>query len=122
MQMQHLKYHFNFDNRGRTETREKIGEFVRDLVELTVMTNPGERVNRPDFGSGLPSYLFEPNSETLATSLEFLIKSNLQRWLQHLVLIEDLAVEGKDANLLINLTYTILATSERVEQQMTREL
>jgi len=122
MQAEHLQYFYNFDNRGRTDTTPELSEFVKDLVELTLLTNPGERVNRPDFGSGLPSYVFEPNSETLATSVEFLIKSNLQRWLQHLVLIEALSVRGQDSSLIVDLTYSVLATGERIEQQMTRNL
>ena len=36
---------------------------IRDLIEQVLFTSPGERVNRPDFGSGLLRLVFAPNSD-----------------------------------------------------------
>ena len=51
------------------------------MIEQMLFTNPGERVNRPDFGSGLMQLVFAPNSPELAAALEFTLQAALDRWL-----------------------------------------
>ena len=46
-----------------------------------LFTAPGERVNRPDFGSGLLQLVFAPNSDELAGATQFLVQGALQQWL-----------------------------------------
>jgi uncharacterized protein len=62
-----LDYSFHFDGRGRTASTDE-DEYIRDLIEQVLFTAPGERVNRPDFGSGVLHLLFAPNSYELATA------------------------------------------------------
>ena len=59
-----IDFPFQFDRRGRTATTSDAGH-VRDMIEQLLFTNPGERVNRPDFGSGLQQLVFAPNSTEL---------------------------------------------------------
>ncbi len=56
-----IAYPFHFDGRGRTATADD-DRHIRDLIEAVLFTNPGERVNRPEFGSGLGQLIFAPNS------------------------------------------------------------
>ena len=51
----------HFDHRGRTADVD-VDAHVRQMIEQLLFTNPGERVNRPDFGSGLLQLVFAPNS------------------------------------------------------------
>lgn len=51
-----IAYPFRFDGGGRTATADD-DRHIRDLIEGVLFTNPGERVNRPDFGSGLGQLL-----------------------------------------------------------------
>ena len=51
------------------------------MIEQLVFTNPGERVNRPDFGSGLQQMVFAPNSAELAATLQFTTQALLQQYL-----------------------------------------
>jgi len=46
-----IDFPFRFDARGRT-AETGADDHIRDLIEEFLFTNPGERVNRPDFGSG----------------------------------------------------------------------
>ncbi|MEM1177006.1 MAG: GPW/gp25 family protein [Acidobacteriota bacterium] len=74
-------------------------EHVREMIELVLFTAPGERVNRPDFGSGLLRLVFSPrNPETLA-AVQFQAQSQLQQWLGHVIDARSVAVEmlGQDA-------------------------
>ena len=60
-----IDFPFHFDNRGRTAITND-DEHIRDMIEQFLFTNPGERVNRPEFGSGLLQMIFAPNSPELA--------------------------------------------------------
>ena len=90
--MSQLDYPFHFDTRGRTaETGDDA--HIRDLIEQVLFTAPGERVNRPTFGSGLMQLVFAPNSDTLAATTQFLVQGALQQWLGDLIIVE--AVAGR---------------------------
>lgn len=114
-----VNYPYRFDELGRTATTT-YREHVEDLVEITLLTSPGERVNRPEFGAGLASLTFEPNSTALADSADLLTRSNLQRWLQDIITIESVSVNRDDATLSIHVVYTLVGTGERVEQTVVR--
>ena len=60
--MTDVDYPFGFDATGRTRAASRE-DHVRDLVEQVLFTAPGERVNRPQFGSGLLGLVFEPNGD-----------------------------------------------------------
>ena len=60
-------------------------DHVRDLVEQVLFTAPGERVNRPQFGSGLLGLVFEPNGDALAAATRARVDGALQLWLSDVV-------------------------------------
>ena len=47
-----LNFPYRLDGRGRTQEASQQ-DYVTQLVEQVLFTTPGERVNMPDFGSGL---------------------------------------------------------------------
>jgi phage baseplate assembly protein W len=116
-----LAYPLRFDGRGRTaETDDE--RHVRDLIELVLFTAPGERVNRPEFGSGLHQLVFAPNSDELASALQFLIQSALQQWLGHLIEVEAVVAEADDATLRVGVQYVVRRTQERRSARFDRGL
>ena len=48
---------------------------MRQLVEQVLFTSPGERVNLPDFGSGLLQLPFAPNSMEMAAATQFSVQA-----------------------------------------------
>jgi phage baseplate assembly protein W len=54
-----LDYPLHFDGRGRTAATTD-DEHIRDMIEQLLLTAPGERVNRPTFGSGVLGLVFAP--------------------------------------------------------------
>ena len=72
-----IDYPYQFSGEGRTAATE-YEAYIRDLIEQVLFTTPGERVNRPTFGSGLLQLVFEPNSVELAGTTQFLAQSSLQ--------------------------------------------
>jgi uncharacterized protein len=95
-----------FDHRGRTA--ESIdARYVRELIEVVLFTAPGERVMRPDFGSGVSQLLFEPNSPELAGTTEMLVQSALTQWLGALITVSGVRVDAQDAVLHVSVTYAM---------------
>jgi Bacteriophage baseplate protein W len=105
----HIDFPFHFDNRGRTADTGDA-DHVRDMIEQLLFTSPGERVNRPDFGSGLLQMVFAPNSPELAAALQFTVQASLQRWLGDVIDVGALEVASEDATLRVELTYTLRTT------------
>src|SRR5215213_6935890 len=99
-----IDFPFHFDARGRTAATTDDGH-IRDLIEQLLFTSPGERVNRPDFGSGLLQLVFAPTSDELATALQFTIQAALQRWLGDLIELQSVEVTSDDAVVRIVVRY-----------------
>ncbi len=110
-----IDFPFHFDRRGRTATTDD-NDHIRDMIEEYLFTSPGERVNRPDFGSGLLGLVFAPNSPELASALQFTIQAGLQRWLGDLVLVQKLEVTSQDSTLSIMVQYVVKATGQQQTQ------
>src|SRR5690348_4363217 len=107
-----IDYPFHFDTRGRTAGTDD-DDHIRDLIEQLLFTSPGERVNRPDFGTGLLQMIFAPNSPELAAALQFTVQAALQQWLGDLIQVQELEVESNDATLRVTLNYVVLRTGEQ---------
>ena len=107
-----IDFPFHFDNRGRTATTSD-DDHIRDMIEQLLFTNPGERVNRPDFGSGLLQLVFAPNSPELAATLQFTMQAALQRWLGDLIEVQALEVTSEDSTLRVVLQYLVRRSGEQ---------
>lgn len=107
-----IAFPYDIDAHGHTASAA-YADHVRQLVEQLLFTAPGERVNRPEFGSGLLQLVFAPNSPELAATLEFTVQAALEQWLGDVIQIDALRVDSEDAVLSVGLTYTLRATGEQ---------
>lgn len=107
-----LDFPFRCDARGRSAAADDE-KHVRDLIEQILFTSPGERVNRPSFGSGLMQLVFAPNSDALAAATQVTVQGALQQWLGDLVQIEAVDVRHDDAMLTVTVHYLLLRTQQR---------
>ncbi|HEX3184532.1 MAG TPA: GPW/gp25 family protein [Pyrinomonadaceae bacterium] len=107
-----IDFPFHYDTRGRTAASGD-DDHVRDMIEQLLFTNPGERVNRPDFGSGLLQLIFAPNSPELAAALQFTVQAALQQWLGDVIQVQALEVSSEDSKLQVELKYFVLSTGEQ---------
>lgn len=121
MSPQNFDFPLSIGGSGRTAT---IGTdaHIRDMLEQLIFTNPGERVNRPDFGSGVLQLVFAPNSPELAAALQFTLKAAIQRWLGDVVEVQDLEVTSRDSTLTIDLSYIVRRTNETRTASFTRNV
>jgi phage baseplate assembly protein W len=116
-----IDYPFHFDRRGRTAAADD-DDHIRDLIEQFLFTNLGERVNRPDFGSGVLQTIFAPNSPELATALQFTVQAGLNQWLGDLIDVQRLEVTSDDAQLRVELQYLVRRTQQTQTADIIRTL
>lgn len=113
-----IAFPYGFDRTGRTATAD-TDRHIRDLIWQVLLTTPGERVNRPTFGTGTAQLVFAPNSDTLAIAQQKLIQAGLQQYLSDLIQVQSVAVENEDATLRITVQYTVLQSQEQRVAQVT---
>jgi phage baseplate assembly protein W len=114
-----IEFPFHFDSRGRT-AGAGADKHIRDMIEQLIFTNPGERVNRPDFGSGVLQLIFAPNSPELAAALQFTMQAALQRWMGDLIDLQALEVTSEDSTLRIDVQYIVRRSNQTQTAQFTR--
>jgi hypothetical protein len=110
-----LKYPYSVGGSGTPNTTT-ADDHLRDLILQVLFTNPGERVNLPEFGVGAQRLVFEPSDLVLRSSAQFLISTNLQRWLGDRIKVEQVnvtSVEGDESTVMIEIVYSALATQQR---------
>jgi phage baseplate assembly protein W len=116
-----IGYPFRIDGRGRTADADRDAH-IHQMIEQLLFTAPGERVNRPIFGTGLLQLVFEPNSEELASATQFLVQGALQQWLGELIQVEAVEVESEEATLHVTVRYVVRRNGQRQVAQFSREV
>jgi phage baseplate assembly protein W len=117
--MIHIDFPLHFDNRGRTALTDEAYH-IRDMIEQLLFTNPGERVNRPEFGSGLQQLVFAPNSPELAAALQFTVQSGLQQWLGDVIDVDAVEATAEEATLRVCISYRIKRSGEQRTESFER--
>src|ERR1700737_2594388 len=98
-----IYFPYQFDGRGRTR-EASLTEYVRQLVEQVLFTSPGERVNLPDFGSGLLQLPFAPNSLEMAAATQFTVQGALQKWLSAFIKVVSVVASANEPALTFTVT------------------
>jgi phage baseplate assembly protein W len=106
-----VDFPLRFDGRGRTAETDDEGH-VRDMIEQLLFTAPGERVNRPTFGSGALALVFAPNGDALAAAMRLSVQASLQEWLGDLIEVASVDVDNDDATLRLTVRYVVRRTGE----------
>jgi phage baseplate assembly protein W len=111
-----LAFPYAFDATGHTAQTDPLMH-ISDMIEQILFTLPGERVNRPTFGSGTAQLVFAPNSEVLAEAQQQAIQAGLQQWLSDLVRVQSVTVAADEAILRVTVVYTVIQTQQQQTQQ-----
>ncbi|WP_428268599.1 GPW/gp25 family protein [Haliangium sp.] len=116
-----LRFPYGLDHRGRT-AEVPIEEHVRGLIEQVLFTAPGERVNRPDFGSGLQQMIFAPGGDVLATTMQSLVQGALLRWVGDEIAVQRVSVRADESRLDVEVQYLILREQRAVSTVFSQEV
>ena len=114
-----IDYPFHIDGCGRSAVTGD-DDHIRDMLEQLIFTSPGERVNRPDFGSGILQLIFAPNSPELAAALQHTLQAAIQRWLGDVIGLQALEVQSVDSKLTIDVKYMVRRTQQSQTASFTR--
>ncbi len=121
-----IDYPFHIDDKGRVAEANEDNH-IQDLIEQVLFTSPGERVNRPDFGSGIMQLIFGKNNQELAVATQFLVQGALEQWLGDIIDIETVDAtavksisEGDSLQVIVK--YVVRRTNEPKTVQFTREV
>ncbi len=113
-----VAFPYGLDDRGRTATAT-YDDHVGQMLELLLLTRPGERVNQPTFGCGLLDQVFAPNSPEIAAALSVTIAAAISLWLQDVLSVTSLDVVAQDSQLIVDIGYTVLATGSATSVTLT---
>ena len=109
-----IQYLFAIDaGHGKLAEETDYPSHVEQLIMQVLMTAPGERVNRPDFGCGIRQMVFAPNSEASASLAQVSVYEALNRWLSSVIEVSQVEVQAENATLRINIAYILKARMER---------
>lgn len=108
------------DHRAAATSRED--QLVREQIEQLLLTIPGERVDRPDFGCGIQLLVFEAATPETAAATEYVVRAGLTRFMSGVVDVEGVRVRTGDAELIVEILYTVLATGRPSAMTVTHPL
>ena len=103
-----VNFPFQFDGAGGTS--DPMADYMNQLIEQVLFTSPGERVNLPDFGSGLLQLPFAPNSMEMAAATQFTVQGALQKWLSAYIKVQSVVASAQESILTVTVTYAPLNT------------
>ncbi len=107
-------YPFGIDKgSGTLKEQQDYAGHVEQMIRQVLLTNPGERINRPDFGCGLARMVFAPNNELTANLLNVMVLQSLQRWLSDLIEVNHVKISAINERLEVNIIYLLKARQER---------
>jgi uncharacterized protein len=112
-----IAFPYGFDGTGHTAQAPDLATHIADMIEQILFTAPGERVNRPTFGSGTAQLVFEPNSDVLAAAQQQAIQAGLQQWLADVIRVQSVTVIAEEATLTVAVAYLVIASQQQVTQQ-----
>ncbi len=78
-----------------------------DLLHL-LLTNKGERLYLPDFGSDLKKYIFEPNDNITHSEIKDNLNQTISKYIPNLI-VNDITFRNDDVQeaIIVELTYTV---------------
>lgn len=98
---------------GRLRKETDYPAYVVQLIKQVLLTAPGERVNRPDFGAGLRRLVFSPTSQETATLLQATVFQSLDRWLGDLIKVDRVDASFAEGRLDVVIAYTLKARGDQ---------
>jgi hypothetical protein len=106
-----VSFPLRMDGRGQVTTTN-YPRHVYEMIEQVLFTLPGERVNRPEFGSQVPFYVFQPLRPDLMDDARNAVDIALQRWLGDVINVVSITLSSEESTVAIHIKYTILKTNQ----------
>ena len=98
---------------GRLRQESDYEQYIAQLIRQVLLTSPGERINRPNFGAGLRRMVFAPNGLAAASLAETTVFQALNSWLGRLIRVDNVTASAVDSRLDVQVVYTLIARGEQ---------
>lgn len=112
MQRQDYKFPFQITPASGRIAEADYAAHVAQMVRQVLLTSPGERVNRPEFGAGLRRLVFAPNSPSLQATTELIVRQALIRSLADHLIVRSVILSGTTeadlGQLIVTVEYELL--------------
>jgi uncharacterized protein len=102
----HYPVGFDPNTRGLLEERD-LSRYVSQAIHQLLLTAPGERVHRPDFGVGLRRMVFAATTAASPAMVQTMVVQALDTWLGHLLAVDEVVVRRGDASLSVDIGYRL---------------
>jgi len=98
-----------------------LEESIRQSIQVILSTRPGEQLMRPDFGGGLDSMVYEPNTLTTRRRIRDLVQNALSRWEPRILLdrVEAWEVENQPDQVRVEIVYRLARTGAPAQMGIT---
>jgi len=105
---------FDVDHTGAIRLADPLENLDRS-IELVLMTAPGERLMRPQFGCHIWDFLFEPVTNDLIGQLAGAVRQALAQWEPRVDVddVEPIPDVDNPSLIRISITYTVRSTNDR---------
>lgn len=97
---------------GRLREERDYDTYIAQLVRQVLLTNLGERINRPDFGCNIKRMVFDLNNPAATGFGRTLIYQALSKWLADYIQVNNIEVRAEEEKLIITVEYTVIAKGE----------
>lgn len=116
-----LAFPFRVADRGGAALSPRA-RAVHEQLEQLLLTVPGERVNRPDFGCGVQRLVFGGASPEVAAAAEYVVAAAIRRHLAELLDLDAVRVSVDDTALHVDVLYTLRDTGEELVATVSQPL
>jgi phage baseplate assembly protein W len=115
---------FRIDSASRQAAQTGYADHVEQMIRQVLLTDPGERIDLPDFGCGVRRLVFAPHSDALDATTQLLVIQALGRWLAGQIDVKQVVViRAEDApdpaQLLIRIDYVLIETRTTMSTTVT---
>ena len=112
--MRSLAYPLRVDQ-GLAEVRQEAdtGRHVDQMLRQLLLTDPGERAYRPEFGCGIRRMVFAPLNESSANLAQVTILTALETFLSTVITTDQVEVRFQSETIEIRIVYRLKTSGER---------
>ena len=114
---QDFAFPFRIDSASQQTAQAGYAAHVDQMIRQLLLTDPGERVDLPQFGCGLRSLVFGPLSDALAATVQLRVIQAVNQWLAGIVNVTQVTVNTgasgaaiEPGTLEVTVTYTLVET------------
>lgn len=106
-----IKFPFTILNRNGffVDLNNDYDDKVASEIAHVILTQKGTRLKKPDFGTDLIKYIFDPNDSTEWNTIENEIRSAVKQYVGNASIqkVDIQRPEGEDNSLYLDITYTV---------------